>query len=394
MRSVGWCLAIWLAIGLSSASAIDKGRRPLTRPAGPVCPMPIPCDPTAPTPPLAPSTPTTSPPVADAPSVSSFQEALASAGEAGSQPSSSYHPGFFGDLIGGITVQSIGFIDSPIVYTDDGYVVNVAQASAIKVAESDSPRPIDRVYYLYNFYGNIDPTIDPQSAVLSLMHLHRHVIGFEKTLWKGRASVGMRIPFLGFAGDPVYQTRFVGDLTVLTKVMLVENPETRSLFSIGFVISAPTGSTPAFLQSGYIPPAIRQRARRNYPTYLQPWAGYIYNFSPRLFLHGIHAAVISSLRQEPSFITNDVGVGWWVYKNSSSDLIQGIIPTVEIHINTPVSQRGMPTQIGEVRMRDSVNLTSGCYVRTPRSLFGGAVSVPLAFGPHTIEAVASYTLRF
>jgi hypothetical protein len=45
-------------------------------------------------------------------------------------------------------------------------------------------------------------------------------------------------------------------------------------------------------------------------------------------------------------------------------------------------------------MLDSVNLTSGFYVVLPRSTFGGAVGVPLAFGPHRIEAVASVTLRF
>ncbi|MCX7700279.1 MAG: hypothetical protein N2039_05335, partial [Gemmataceae bacterium] len=331
--------------------------------------------------------------VAEPPSSSPFQEALASAGEAGTQPATSYHPGFFGDLLGGITVQNLGVIQKPYITPQPILSVNVAQASAIKVAESDSPRPIDRVYYFYNFYGNIDIEIDP-TLPLPRLQLHRHVIGFEKTLWAGRASVGMRVPFLGFAGAPIYDTRFVGDLSVLTKLMLFENPETRSLFSIGFAVAPPTGSSPAFLRPGPDSPLIWDRSPRNYPTYLQPWAGYIYNVTPRWYFHGFHSVLISTIRQEPMFLANDVGAGWWLYRNPEAAWIRGIIPTIEIHVNTPVTRQGVPTQLGEVRMRDSVNLTGGFYITMPRSLLGTAVSVPLAFGPHTIEAVASYTLRF
>jgi hypothetical protein len=45
-------------------------------------------------------------------------------------------------------------------------------------------------------------------------------------------------------------------------------------------------------------------------------------------------------------------------------------------------------------MLDTVNLTAGFYLMLPRSTVGGAVGVPLAFGPHKIEALASWSWRF
>lgn len=373
--------------------AVDrfKGvRKPCDRPLA----IP-PCQPETISPPETPGQSPSSSSMAQPSTSSSFQEALASASEAGSQPPSSYHPGFFGDLIGVGTITPIGIFDPPYYVNQvNGLSIGVAQASAIKVAESDSPRPVDRVYYFYNFYGNIDPTLDPMAFSFPLLQMHRHVIGFEKTLLTGRASVGMRVPFFRFAGDFNYQTSFVGDLSILTKFMLIENPETRSLFSIGFAISAPTGSTPAFLQGPFVPPFTRERSPRNYPVYLQPWGGYIYNLTSRFYIHGFHSVLVSTDTREPSFVANDIGAGLWLYRNANAPLIRGIVPTVEIHVNSPMTRRGMPQQAGEVRMRDSVNLTSGFYVMMTRSILGGAVGVPLAFGPHTIEAVANYTLRF
>lgn len=391
-------MIFWCCTCPPTARAIEKHRRspstPAHQPSATCIPSPCPAPPSQIPPPPS-SAPTHDPvsPGAEPPSTSSFQEALASAGEAGTQPTASYHPGFFGDLLGGITVQTLGVINKPYIVGVPILSMNVPQASAIKVAESDSPRPIDRAYYFYNFYGNINIQID-DNLPLPRLQLHRHVIGFEKTLWGGRASIGLRVPFLGFAGAPIYDTQFVGDLSILTKWMLVENPETRSLLSVGLAIAAPTGNSPAFLRPGPDSPLIWDRSPRNYPTYLQPWVGYIYNVTSRWYFHGFHSVLASTIRQEPTFLANDVGAGWWLYHDPDAGWIRGIIPTVEVHVNTPLTRQGIPTQLGEVRMRDSVNLTGGFYLTMPRSLLGTAVSVPLAFGPHTIEAVASYTLRF
>src|SRR5690606_19855816 len=113
-------------------------------------------------------------------------------------------------------------------------------------------------------------------------------------------------------------------------------------------------------------------------AYIQPYAGYIYNPSSRLYIHGFHSVAIPTDSALPLFMANDIGAGLWLYRNPADGIIQAILPTIEIHVNTPFTNRDDPTLIGQFQMRDSVNLTMGTYIMFPRSVFGGGVSVPLA----------------
>src|SRR5262249_44539733 len=160
-----------------------------------------------------------------------------------------------GDLIGGSTLTNVFFMscDHTILVP----LPSVALASAIKIAESDSPRPVDRFYYLYNYYGNInlDDDVVP-------MQLHRHVIGFEKTLGRGAFSFGMRLPFFSQAGDRAITDTFIGDISIITKYALVNNPRTGNVLSFGFAITAPTGGSPVVARA-LLPPA---PAPRDFPV--------------------------------------------------------------------------------------------------------------------------------
>src|SRR5262249_13550270 len=126
----------------------------------------------------------------------------------------------------------------------------------------------------------------------------------------------------------------------------------------------------------------------------QPYLGYIYNLRPRLYLHAFHSVLIPTSAGEPTFMANDIGLGAWLYRNPDDSFIRAIVPTVEVHVNTPFDHREPAVAVGDVQMHDSVNLTSGFYVMFPRSVMGASVGVPLAFGPNAIEVLVSYTLRF
>jgi hypothetical protein len=320
---------------------------------------------------LDPGNPMTQQPSVPMDQSSAFNEALASAGESGTQPAGSYMPGFFGDFLGGFATDSSLNLGPSVVL-----------ASGFKIAESDSPRPMDRFYYLYNGYLNIDA---------DGTDLHRHIIGFEKTFLGGDASIGLRLPFFSFSGgdlpNPEFDGGFTGDLVFVGKYALINNRTTGNVLSLGTTIAMPTGGAPS---------SFGNVNRRNDAVYFGPYVGYIYNLGRRLYFHGFHGVGVPTIDEEPTFMTNDVGLGFWLYRNPTDSIIRAIIPTVEIHVNTPFNQKAFDFSKGSPQtiMLDSVNLTSGIYVQMPRSVFGGSVSVPLAYGPHTIEALASYTMRF
>jgi hypothetical protein len=375
MKMRNWLAAV-LAIAVASSVQAQE-RRLFGRP---FCPPPCECPPGYP-PATAPDStkPGTQPP-AIPPETNAFNEALASAGEAGTQPATSYMPGMFGDILGGFITTRV-FIPAL-----DGFVTvqipNASQAAGYKISENESPRPVDRVFYNYNFYGNIH--ISPQPDV-PLMQLHRHVIGFEKTFLDGNASVGLRLPFLNTEGDPSFQSATVGDLSVVLKYALINDKPAGDVLSFGLVITTPTAETPLLLDpNGTRTLAVPQVIS----TILQPWFGYIYNVTPELYLHGFHSVSIPTDANDVMFMSNDVGVGYWLYRNEAATL-QGIIPTVEIHVNSPFNHR----TVGPVIMSDQTTLTCGSYFIFSRATVGGAVGIPM-YGPNRIEAIASVNMRF
>ncbi len=288
-------------------------------------------------------------------------------------------PGFFGDILGGFTTTTVTLSnsDGPVTVT----VPNNSQAAGFKISENESPRPIDRVFYNYNFYGDI--VISPNDFVPRLQ-LNRHVIGFEKTFLNGDASIGMRLPFLSLGGDPGLQTAFTGDLSFVFKYAFYNNLETGNLMSGGLVVTCPTGGSAAFTSPfgndvTVLPPS--QLAT------LQPWLGFIYNVTPRLYLHGFNSTIVPIDTGDVTFMSNDVGLGYWLYQGPGT--LRGVIPTVEIHVNTPFDHR----TTGLVTMSDQVTLTTGSYFLFSHAVFGGAVGIPLV-GPNQIEALASINWRF
>jgi hypothetical protein len=243
---------------------------------------------------------------------SPFSEAMASAGESGTQPAASYAPGFFGDLIGGpalvvATVQTqSGFVTRVIQSFD------VPQSGGLKVAESDSPRPGDRVYYYYNLYGGI--AVAPDDPSVPLMQVNRHVFGFEKSFLGGDASFGMRLPVFSLAGSVSYETGFAGDLSILAKYAVINDRQSGNVLSGGLIITAPTGGSPHFLNLAN-PGDIRPPTPRNFPVTVQPFAGWIYNPLERLYVHGFHSVAVSTDPNEPTFMSNDLGLGFWLFRD-------------------------------------------------------------------------------
>src|SRR5262249_22247075 len=213
-----------------------------------------------------------------------------------------------------------------------------ARANGFKIAEYESPRPVDRIYYSFNFYNDVNRSLN---SGLPGIDVFRHTIGFEKTFFGGDASFGMRLPFVRLTGfDGVEENRF-SDMTIIFKYALLNNRETGDVFSGGLAITVPTGGGIAVdfpgVNSGVIDgtnPAVF------YPVILQPYMGWVRNSTERLYLHGFHSLAVPTDARDVTVLFNDVGVGYWLYKNNADRFVNAIIPTFEFHLNTPLTHRG------------------------------------------------------
>jgi hypothetical protein len=75
------------------------------------------------------------------------------------------------------------------------------QAKRFRIAESDGPRPVDRVFFTYNYYANVAVEGGFSSGQThGSINNQREVLGFEKTFFGGDVSFGMRVPFQWVSG--------------------------------------------------------------------------------------------------------------------------------------------------------------------------------------------------
>jgi hypothetical protein len=285
----------------------------------------------------------------------------------------------------------------------------VASSGAFKVAENASPRPVDRVFFTYNYFSDIrDPlnsAIESSSvtqtstrtgrigsattAVETIFpglprataNLNREVVGFEKTFLGGDASIELRLPILQQSANiDGFSSQGVGDLTIVTKYAFINDRDTGNVLSAGLVITAPTGN------------AVQTIDGDLQTTLLQPWFGYIVN-GDRFFLHAFHSIVIPTDSNFGTLLFNDVGVNFWLYRGDRDRALNFIVPMIEAHVTTPLSNRDPAASL---YIPDVVVLTGGAHI----GLFGNStlslgVATPVT-GPriYNVEAFAQFNLRF
>jgi hypothetical protein len=237
---------------------------------------------------------------------------------------------------------------------------------AFKVSENESVLPTDRVFATYNYY-NVDGLHGNSSSV------NREVIGFEKTFFDGRASFELRAPYTE-VGDALGGSSDFDALSLVFKFAPYMDRETGNALSGGLVVTVPTGPD--------IPLASGNTIN---PTLLQPYLGYYFSFG-RAYLHGFTEIVFPTDNTLPTFIANDVGIGYRLQALP-------IIPTFEVHANNAFNHQGSEgTPIGFV---DSVILTGGVHTLIGNSDLTLGVATPVT-GPrlYSVEAVVQFNWRF
>jgi hypothetical protein len=252
--------------------------------------------------------------------------------------------------------------------------------SGFKMSDQETARPTDRVYFAYSYYSNVYPG---QNGDLLPVDQHRQTLGFEKTLLGGNASIGLRIPFVQTNGEGTLNTSNVGDLSVLMKYALVNDPLTGTVRTVGLIVTAPTGNAgvpTGALVDGTLP----------HSTILQPWFGFAQSLGERFYTQGFSSIMVPLGTSEPTVIFNSFALGFWLFKNGQGLNATGLAPVTEIHFNTPLTNRNSQ---GTIYMPDQLNLTHGLHLLLPRAVLGTAVSYPL-LRPNPFKAEVQATLNF
>jgi hypothetical protein len=280
-----------------------------------------------------------------------------------------------------------------------------------KIAEDESPRPTDRVFFKYNYYNNINPTRwrDPTEPIHNV-DLNLYTFGMEKTFFDGAVSIGARFPFYTMdaegktahlAPDPVTgrlvpvpggpgfsETEF-GNSMAIVKATLWENRASGDLLSGGAIISIPTASNQK------LDPGLSTLA------YVQPFTGFILT-SGDLYLQGFLSTIMPVARPESIVVFSDVGVGYYLYRDAScSHLISGIAPTFEVHYAAPLRQVD-PTAnffgnfVDTQPVHNTVDLTTGATLEFGRrATLGVGVSVPVTGQrPFDVEGLVQLNMLF
>ena len=243
----------------------------------------------------------------------------------------------------------------------------------IKVGEGESPIPLDRVFYRFNFYSNLNPwRYESVSTPYKRVNLFTNVFGFEKKFgdW---FSFGFRLPIdsvealsrgtfyvrspipgqppVARPAPPDYRSTIFGNITAIFKVRLVEDVNAGYLVSTGLAMSFPTATNIS------INPGPSTAAT------FQPFLGYLWT-RDRFFVQGFTSMTLPLVAVQSLILFQDLGVGLWAYRNDSqTSFLTGIAPTFEMHLNVPLqgNDRVAPVfqRAGYFPFHTQFNLTFG-----------------------------------
>jgi hypothetical protein len=226
-----------------------------------------------------------------------------------------------------------------------------------KISENQSPRPQDRFFVDFNYYNNINDTINTRNgSPIDHIKAYRYLFGGEKTFNDGKGSIGLRFPINNVTADSLGRqastptSTAMGDLTIFGKYILEQNPRTGSLASVGLAVTTPTGPA-RFAGAPYLF-GIRS-------VYIQPFFGYIYNIR-NFYLQGFTAFDFPSNFSDTSMMYNDFGMGYFLIRSTDpDDFLTTLAPTFEVHVNTPLNHRDWFNPNDLAGSPDVVNLTYG-----------------------------------
>src|SRR5262245_36560325 len=125
----------------------------------------------------------------------------------------------------------------------------VPSVRSFKIADNQTPMPVDRVTYSFNFFDYVNQSVNQRFNVpLERIQAYRHVLGFEKTFLDQNASFGMRLPINTLTANSSIPnlgptSTAVGDLAAYFKYALYIDRPRGNVVTTGLALTFPTGPT-------------------------------------------------------------------------------------------------------------------------------------------------------
>ena len=244
-----------------------------------------------------------------------------------------------------------------------------------KIAENTSPIPQDRIFWNYSYFENVP-------IFREGVNVSRNTPGFEKTFLDGNASIEMRFPFAATLDSNIQLNGMTntnemefGNIVTTLKALVHSNDVLG--VSVGMSVSLPTADDLTFQMFGT--DVVRVE---NESVHLLPFLGALYSPNDRFFAQGFlqfdfdangnpvlinvpgTGMVNAGRANDTSFLYADVGVGYWLLRDDSSNkFINGIAPTLELHYNKSLQETDIVTMGNTVvgNFADNVEILNAVF---------------------------------
>jgi hypothetical protein len=222
-----------------------------------------------------------------------------------------------------------------------------------KIADNQNVEPQDRLILNFNYYNNVNDEMNLRTgASAGTVDAHRETFGFEKTFLDRSASIAVLLPLNslnadgGATGGGASSTA-LGDLTFVGKFNLLGSREGGSLLTGGLALTVPSGSG-SFAGVDHVSGSFHS-------TLLTPWLGFLLT-EGNFYIHGFSSVEVPMDTTDVTLLYNDLGIGYVVYRDGvRQGRISAVAPTLEVHVNTPMTHPGAFTAPAGVA--DSVTIT-------------------------------------
>jgi hypothetical protein len=272
-------------------------------------------------------------------------------------------PNMFGDL--GLATATIVAGRDPngqLGFSSEVDLPTSGGSRRVKIAENDSPIPVDRVFFNYNHFHNLfqlserPPAPPGAPPTVRQVSIDRYTVGVEKTMAGGEYSVEVRLPFNG-TFDEQLQTvgvdgRNIGNLALVFKSLLYSDEGLA--IGAGLGLDTPTGGDTIGRigqanirfnnQALHVLPYIGFLVAPGDPTWGWNNGFFFSGFaqidiategnSVNLLAPGAPAARSLGKFTEQNLAFLDLGLGYWLYRNPYAERLTGLSVITELHYTT------------------------------------------------------------
>jgi len=283
--------------------------------------------------------------------------------------------------------------NNPGIVNGNGTTSVLFKLAGLKISDNQSPRPQDRFFYSFNYFDNLNASVDRRNlSPIQNLQVYHQLFGLEKTFLDGKASIGFRVPLntvtlKSLANVPGIggTSTAPGDLSIFLKYAVYDD-ERGNLVSLGLQVTAPTG-----------PGAFGGNKYYSYfrDTQIQPFVGYIFA-RDRFYAQGFSSINVPTQSQDVTLLFTDFGVGYYVYRSDqASRFLTAVAPVAEAHLTTPLNHRGFNSR-DLASTPDILNMTFGVNTEFHRRAVLTAAYVTPVTGPKPFNAefILQLNIRF